>query len=89
MADIEKLLSERGNRYGIFAHQANIAQELKEIIHTRPKYHHLMDDQKEALDMIAHKIARILNGDPGYADSWDDIAGYAQLISNRLKGNFL
>ena len=32
MPTINELLEERGTRYGIFAHQANIAQELKEII---------------------------------------------------------
>jgi hypothetical protein len=44
----------------------------------------LMPDQREALEMIAHKIARIVNGDPNYADSWLDIAGYAQLVADRL-----
>jgi hypothetical protein len=37
--------------------------------------------------MIAHKIGRILNGDPDYIDSWDDIAGYAKLVADRLRGN--
>jgi len=41
-------------------------------------------DMREALEMILHKIARILNGNPNYADSWQDIAGYAQLIVKRL-----
>jgi hypothetical protein len=45
----------------------------------------LDSDQLEALDMIAHKIARILNGDPNYADNWIDIAGYATLVANRLE----
>lgn len=36
--------------------------------------------------MICHKLARIVNGDPGYSDSWRDIAGYAMLVSNRLDG---
>ncbi len=35
--------------------------------------------------MIFHKIARIINGDPNYADSWVDIAGYATLVANRLE----
>jgi hypothetical protein len=43
-------------------------------------------DQREALDMIAHKIGRILNGDPDYSDSWRDIAGYATLVADRLDG---
>ena len=44
----------------------------------------LSPDQAEALDMIAHKIARILNGDPNHHDHWHDIAGYATLIADRL-----
>jgi hypothetical protein len=42
-------------------------------------------DQAEALDMICHKIGRIVNGDPDYADSWIDIAGYAKLVADRLE----
>lgn len=38
-------------------------------------------------EMIAHKIARILNGDPNYADNWHDIAGYATLIDLQLQGD--
>lgn len=49
-----------------------------------PKWRSLDPDQKEALEMIVHKIGRILNGDPDYADSWHDIAGYAKLVEDRL-----
>ena len=35
--------------------------------------------------MICHKIGRIVNGDPDYADSWIDIAGYAKLVADRLE----
>ena len=38
----------------------------------------------EALDMIAHKIGRILAGNPSHADHWHDIQGYAKLIEDRL-----
>jgi hypothetical protein len=44
------------------------------------------DSQWEALEMIAHKIGRIVNGDPDYADSWIDIAGYAKLVADELQG---
>jgi hypothetical protein len=37
--------------------------------------------------MIAHKIGRIINGDPDYIDSWDDIAGYAKLVADRLRSD--
>jgi hypothetical protein len=50
------------------------------------KYSGMQADQQEALDMIGHKIARIMNGDPDYADSWCDIAGYATLVADRLEG---
>jgi len=39
----------------------------------------LSDEQAEALEMIAVKIARILSGDPEYPDHWDDVIGYAKL----------
>ena len=35
--------------------------------------------------MIAHKIGRILAGDPSFQDHWADIAGYATLIINPLR----
>jgi hypothetical protein len=39
--------------------------------------------QREALDMILHKIARIVNGNPNETDHWHDIAGYATLVEQR------
>lgn len=45
----------------------------------------LAPDQAQALDTIADKIARILNGDPNYDDNWRDIAGYATLVLKRLE----
>ena len=87
MNDIQATLDERGTRYGDFMGHAEITCELKGTIAqyaiTRGKK--LEVDQQEALDMICHKIGRILNGDPDYADSWHDIAGYAQLVANRLE----
>jgi hypothetical protein len=89
MNDIQATLDERGTRYGDFIGHAEITCELKGIIAqyaiTREKK--LEPDQIEALDMICHKIGRILNGDPDYADSWHDIAGYAQLVANRLNND--
>jgi hypothetical protein len=79
-------LAERGSRYGDFAGHAEVTQELKATIldHLAQREKELAPDQQEALDMICHKIGRIINGDPDYADSWVDIAGYAQLVANRL-----
>jgi len=88
MSDVNKVLNERGTRYGKFIGHAQITQELKQLIksHLNEREKVLEHDQKEALDMICHKIARIINGDPNYADSWIDIAGYAKLVADRLEG---
>lgn len=85
---VDKTLEERGKRYGDFMGHARVTQNLKSLIHTElaVRGRILAADQQEALDMICHKIGRILNGDPDYADSWHDIAGYAQLVDDRLHG---
>lgn len=87
--EVDKILEERGSRYGLFVDQARISQSLK-FIATNELIGNgkiLSTSQQEALDMIFHKIARILNGDPNYADSWVDIAGYAKLVADELEGN--
>jgi hypothetical protein len=76
---IDLLLTARGTRYGEFPGHAGVTQSLKR--HLESYRHKLRDVHIEALEMIFHKIGRILNGDPDYADSWDDIAGYATLVS--------
>jgi len=84
MNDIRDTLEERGTRYGAFCDHAEISQELKDVMHDTLNWESLRPDQKEALEMIQHKIARILNGDPDYIDSWTDIAGYSTLVADRL-----
>ena len=87
--DIEVTLTERGSRYGEFPTHARITQHLKDVMRNSPKWAELADDQKEALEMVAHKIGRVLNGDPNYIDSWHDIAGYVTLVERRLQGKAL
>lgn len=83
----EALITERGTRYGKFKDGADIMQLLKDTMRDVDGWNNLTASQKEALDMIQHKIGRILNGDPTYDDSWKDIAGYAKLIVNELNGD--
>ena len=81
-------LTARGSRYGKFTGQAEATQSLKKIImrHIYANATKFDPDQIEALDMICNKIGRIVNGDPNYDDSWIDIAGYATLVADRLRG---
>lgn len=81
---VEEILNQRGNRYGDFSDNSKISQTLKDTLHT--KNIALADPYiKEAIDMICHKLARIVCGDVTYIDSWVDIAGYATLVTDKLK----
>lgn len=83
--NVDAILNTRATTYGSFKDVAGFAQEMKNAIRMCNNSE-LDDDQIEALDMIASKIARIVNGDPNYVDSWTDIAGYATLVADRLQG---
>lgn len=86
VAPIHATLTERGSRYGVYTGHAEITQGLKRVMKASPtsKWSELSDDQKETLEMIAHKIGRVLNGDPNYHDSWHDIVGYATLTADEI-----
>lgn len=84
MPDIKDTLAERGARYGKFEDHARIAQNLQDAMRAAAGWQKLAADQKQALSVIADKIARILNGDPDYSDNWHDIIGYAKLVEDRL-----
>lgn len=84
--DVDNTVTQRGERYGLFADGAVIMQDLKAVMRATPGWERLTPSQREALEMIQHKIGRVLNGDPTYDDNWRDIAGYATLILNELNG---
>lgn len=84
MPDTLALLEERAKTHGDFKETAETIQQLKGVIRAASKPHTLTFAQWEALEMIAHKMGRIVNGDPNTKDHWDDIAGYAKLISIQI-----
>ena len=84
--DVDNTVTQRGERYGLFADGAVIMQDLKTVMRATPGWERLTPSQREALEMIQHKIGRVLNGDPTYDDSWRDISGYSTLILNELNG---
>lgn len=85
VSDITEVLAQRGSRYGKFTGHAKITQRFKTVMWEHPGWMKLDDDMREALEMVAHKIGRILNGDPFYADSWIDLGGYSKLVADRLE----
>lgn len=82
---IDDLLAARDSSHGDYNETARLIQQLKAVMHQEKGWQDLNAPQKEALDMVATKIGRILCGDQNFKDSWDDIAGYATLIANRCK----
>ena len=88
-ADIDQTLDERAKDYGRFKDSAALMQGIKRLLADHARRHDKLfaDDQWEAIEMIVHKMARIVNGNPDKVDHWVDIAGYAKLVADRLQGN--
>lgn len=84
MSGIDSTLAERGSRYGDFTDHAEVSQGLQDVMRGCLGWGRLSCVQKQALTVIADKVARILNGDPDYRDNWHDIQGYAKLVEDRL-----
>ena len=86
--NVDKTLDARALNYGTFKDGAALMQSIKRTLSAHAATHGktFADDQWEALEMIVHKIGRIVNGNPDVTDHWVDIAGYATLIADRLEG---
>lgn len=86
---VDDTLKDRAKDYGIFKDGAALMQALKRTVAEHAAKHDktFADDQWEALEMIMHKMGRIVNGNPDVVDHWVDIAGYATLVADRLQGN--
>jgi hypothetical protein len=85
--NINEMLDGRANRYGTFEGHARISQALKRAMQDSPNWQCLTDVQKEGLEMVQHKIARMLNGDPLYLDNIIDIVGYSTLVKDVMETN--
>lgn len=89
--ELDQVLAERGSNYGDFSLQAKLSQDIKQVCfahlnsHNEPGLKAFTPVMAESLELIIHKIARIINGNPEHVDSWRDISGYAQLVADRLE----
>ncbi len=83
MMTTETIIIERAVTHGDFESNARISQCIKAVFHSANSWQGMSSVHKEALDMIALKISRILSGRPDHRDHWDDVAGYAKLAADR------
>lgn len=80
----EQLLAERATTHGEYADHARCTQAILNACMREKNWHTLPDIVKESMHMIAHKMGRVSTGNPLIPDHWDDIAGYARLVSQRI-----
>jgi len=85
MTTKKDILKERQKTHGNFSDVAEMSQELKDYFRNKAYWYNLTNVQREALDNIAQKTARIFSGNPNFADHWVDIQGYAKLAEEELK----
>jgi len=73
------VLQERSATHGDFEHYAVISQRLKHALSAGTNWEAMDVVQREALEAVAGKLARIVAGDPNFVDHYRDIIGYTQL----------
>jgi hypothetical protein len=85
MSQLNDLIAERAKTHGSWVENARLAQQMKEEWRKAEGWKRLSMGQREGLERIAEKIARILAGDSNHLDHWMDIAGYAKLVVRELE----
>lgn len=88
------ILNEKEMIHGDFVDTARISQRLKDVMYDEINHRmgrrsgtSLSYVQLESLNQICMKISRIISGDPDEEEHWDDIAGYAKLVSERHRND--
>jgi|HubBroStandDraft_3_1064219.scaffolds.fasta_scaffold01536_10 hypothetical protein len=75
----------RGATHGDYTNMSLRIQTIKSAMHSGPQWDNMSPGQREALELIATKIGRIVCGDPNHHDHWRDIVGYATLALDRIE----
>ena len=74
---MQEMLSDRAKVHGDWAENADIAQRIKDALHSGSSWPRMAPYMREACDLIALKLSRLVSGDWTYDDHIRDIAGYA------------
>lgn len=75
----EEVIKERQSTHGEFHECAEVSQDIMRALRKGRRFKDLSDAQVEALQMVAHKMHRIVCGNPDHDDHWLDGAGYFTL----------
>ncbi len=81
------IINERSKTHGDFKDNARITQGIKDyVLYYRTP--NLGNTQRESIDMIAHKMSRIVSGEWRFKDHWIDVGGYAELAVSREEARY-
>lgn len=78
---VEDTLKDRNPTHGGYSQQAEVHDALLKVM--EPFIGKLRPSHRQALNLIAMKISRILVGNENHTDHWHDIGGYAKLGEER------
>ncbi|OCR88100.1 hypothetical protein CFT13S00388_02740 [Campylobacter fetus subsp. testudinum] len=86
---VEDILKDREETHGDFSDVARYSFDLSDIFRFSPNYAagNLSKVQMVGIEMILHKLSRIMCGNPNEIDHYKDIQGYAELIIKDIKDN--
>lgn len=76
---VKETLKARRKTHGEYKETALISQTFKDAARSGSSWSNMTAAQKESVDMVLHKVARIVCGNPNEPDHWVDIQGYAKL----------
>lgn len=89
---IDSIITEREKTHGDYKEVARTAQQIKDIMRSGSGWNSINIECKESLELIATKIARIVNSGCGKNESMIDISGYAELarrsFEREVEGKF-
>ena len=83
--EIEQILAQRKEQYGEYKAVAKMTAKACKALKIDDGLRKKHFAHWFAAVMILNKLARVRNGEINHKDSWDDIAGYARLISQLIK----
>lgn len=86
---IENILSERQKTSGDYARVARTSQAIQRVLAKGRNWEQgsLTDEMTTSLQMIALKLARIVEGDCHHRDHFDDVAGYGLLAAQSVSSS--
>ena len=82
--EAEKIVKVRQSTHGDFTDGARFTQGVMKLAMVAPSWSSMTDVQKEGFHHIVQKLQRAVCGDPNHADHWNDVAGYALIVSKRI-----